>query len=63
MSGRAFVREGLCPGGLLSGRDFVREGLCPEGLMSPNHVSKTHAPFGTKIWDMSFLTQNRSNLT
>ena len=26
---RAYVREGFCPGGLLSGRAYVRKGLCP----------------------------------
>ena len=38
---RAYVREGLCPGGLMSGRAYDRKGLCPGGLMSERDFDRT----------------------
>ena len=47
------TQEGLFPRGLMSGRAHVREGLCPGGVLCPEGLLTAHLLGFEKVWDFS----------
>ena len=60
MSGRAYVQEGLCPGGLMSGRAYIRKEFWPHTINAAviDDWSSIHLPVRlASDWATTYLKQ------